>query len=215
MSFLGNVFNSVNKVTRNIPIVGDVVSGLGDIVGGAPSVDPTIVKSASTAPVTDQQKVNVGLIKDLQGRMNTPASAAPQMSAVMANRGDVQNVAANQMGNVTADQTSRDAQLRALALQEQAALGNAPSAAEMQMQSGLNTAIQNQMAMARSGRGGYNPAAIRGAMQQGSQMQQQGILQQGALRAQEMQTPRSGLSYERLISNTTNIFGSSAIATPF
>jgi hypothetical protein len=80
-------------------------------------------------------------------------------------------------------------------MMEQAALGQAPSLAEAQMQGGIDRGIQAQMAMANSARGGA--AARAGAMRQ-AQMQgadiQAGVANQAAqLRAQEMATARGQL----------------------
>jgi len=100
---------------------------------------------------------------------------------------------------VKIDQQSIEQQQAALGLIEQAAQGNAPSAAGLQMKQGMQESIQSQMAMARSGRGGYNPAAMRQAQQAGVQQQQAVNQQMGILRAQEMATARG--QYGDLASN--------------
>lgn len=79
---------------------------------------------------------------------------------------------------------------QALGLQQAAAMGNAPSAAQVQMQMGLDAAVRNQMAGAASGRGGFNPGALRYAQAQGAQMSQMGVQQAAQLRAQEMAAAR-------------------------
>jgi hypothetical protein len=86
----------------------------------------------------------------------------------------------------------RNSQADALGMQQQAALGLAPSVAAIQQQQGLDSALSGQFAMANSARGG---AAQRGAAQgmaaqQAGQMQQQAVGQAAALRAQEMAQAR-------------------------
>lgn len=76
----------------------------------------------------------------------------------------------------------------AVALARQAALGEAPSAAQAQLQAGVDQSIAAQMASAASGGGGA--AAVRGAQQQAAVMQQQAANQAAALRAQEMAQAR-------------------------
>lgn len=70
-------------------------------------------------------------------------------------------------------------------LARQAALGQGPSAAQQQMQRGIDTGIRAQMAAAASG--GRNPAALRQAQQQAAMMQLEGAGSAAQLRAQEMQ----------------------------
>ncbi len=82
---------------------------------------------------------------------------------------------------------SRGAQYDALGMMREAALGNRPSVAQLQMQQGLDDAVRSQQALASSARGQaalaqaqYNQAANTGAMQQAI------AAQQSQLRAQEM-----------------------------
>lgn len=80
----------------------------------------------------------------------------------------------------------------AVGLQQQAAYGQAPSAAQSLSRNMLDQSLQAQMAGASSARGGSlaQAAAMRGAAQQAGAMQQQGMNQIGALRAQEMAQAR-------------------------
>ena len=80
----------------------------------------------------------------------------------------------------------------AVGLQQQAAYGNAPSAAQSLSRNMLDQSLQAQMAGAASARGGSlaQAAAMRGASQQAMGMQQQGMNQIGAMRAQEMAQAR-------------------------
>lgn len=88
---------------------------------------------------------------------------------------------------------SRAAQMNALGLQEQAALGQAPSAAEAQLQQGLDRGISAQQSMAASNVG--NPAlAQRNAMIAGNQMALQNNAQAAQLRAQEMAQARQAFA---------------------
>jgi hypothetical protein len=87
-------------------------------------------------------------------------------------------------------------QNQATGLAQQAAMGNAPSQAQIQMQQGNDQAIKSQMAMAASARGGARgqAAAQMGAQQQGAQMQQANVGNMANLRAQEMAQARSQFS---------------------
>lgn len=94
-------------------------------------------------------------------------------------------------------QDARGSQMDALSLQQQAANGQAPSAAQSLSRNMLDQSLQAQMAGAASARGGSlaQAAAMRGASQQAGAMQQQGMNQIGALRAQEMAQARDAYSH--------------------
>lgn len=82
---------------------------------------------------------------------------------------------------------SRNSQLAALDLERQAAYGQAPSAAQIQMQQGLGQALANQQALASSARGaGAMGVAQANAAQGAASLQAQTVGNTGALRAQEM-----------------------------
>jgi hypothetical protein len=74
---------------------------------------------------------------------------------------------------------------QAIGMMQQAAMGQGPSAAQAQLQAGVDQSIQAQMAAAASR--GFSPAAMRGAQMQSAQMQQQALNQAAQLRAQEQQ----------------------------
>lgn len=74
---------------------------------------------------------------------------------------------------------------QAIAQMQQAAMGQGPSAAQAQLQSGVDQSVQAQMAAAASR--GFSPAAMRGAQMQSAQMQQSAVNQAAQLRAQEQQ----------------------------
>lgn len=91
---------------------------------------------------------------------------------------------------------ARGAQGDALGLMRAAALGQQPSAAQIQMGQGIDAALASQMAAANSARGGGANIALaqRNAASQGSAMQTAGINQAAALRAQEMAQARGAYS---------------------
>ncbi len=79
----------------------------------------------------------------------------------------------------------------AMGLMQSAAQGNQPSAAQMQMQGGLEQALAQGQAQAASTRGNFGLAgAQQNAMQNAANMSQDVIYQQGVLRAQEMAQAR-------------------------
>ena len=86
---------------------------------------------------------------------------------------------------------ARAQQDQALGLQRDAALGNAPSVAQMQMQAGQDQAMRGQEAMRASARGASGVAmADYGAAANIAATQQQTTQQMGTLRAQEMAQAR-------------------------
>ncbi len=89
---------------------------------------------------------------------------------------------------------SRDAQVGALQLQRAAAEGNAPSAALVQQNMGLQQARAAQQSMAASARGGplAQASANRQAMNNAAQIQAGSVQQNALLRAQEMENARAG-----------------------
>ncbi len=91
----------------------------------------------------------------------------------------------------TQSNQSRQSQQDALGMMQQAAQGNAPSAAAQMMQQGNDQAVANQMAMAAGARGA---GAMAGAQQQAqgnaANMSTQNQNNMGVLRAQEMAQAR-------------------------
>lgn len=88
-------------------------------------------------------------------------------------------------------QQSRGEQLGALELSRQAALGNAPSVAALQMQQGLDQAVRGQESARASARGAAGVAmADYGAAANQAAMGQQTVSAMGQLRAQEMAQAR-------------------------
>lgn len=78
----------------------------------------------------------------------------------------------------------------ALDLQQQAAMGRAPSQAELLLQANADEAQRVAMAQAASARGGNQAAALRSATALGTQAQLQAGQQAAALRAEEMAAAR-------------------------
>ena len=121
-----------------------------------------------------------------QNRQNDPAA---QAQAGQIDRLQLQPAMAN------GDQ-SRGQQVQALGLLGNAAQGNAPSAAQLQMAQGLNAAQTQGYGMANSARGGVGAqmAAQRQAQQGSAMLGQQAVNQSGQLRAQEMAQARGDFS---------------------
>lgn len=111
-----------------------------------------------------------------QGRMDV---AGARMSRAQFNAANMRENA----GDVARQQ-------RALGLAEDAAMGRAPSVAEIQGQQQLQQALQSQLAMAARARGGNMSLALRSAGQSAAQMQGQAAQSAAMLRAQEMATAR-------------------------
>lgn len=77
----------------------------------------------------------------------------------------------------------------AIAMMQTAAQGGGPSAAQAQLQSGVDQSIRAQMAMA--GAGGFNPASLRGAQMRAAEMQRTAVSDAAQLRAQEQQAAQA------------------------
>jgi hypothetical protein len=84
----------------------------------------------------------------------------------------------------------RGLQMEAAGMQRDAALGLAPSAAQLQMRANASQIANQQRAQAASARGGNQAAAMRTAQANASQMALQNGQQMAALRAQEMAAAR-------------------------
>ena len=114
---------------------------------------------------------------------------APQMEApTNMVRAGVRNVYSPELGRApTASPTNISPE--AIELQRQAALGLAPSQATGMLQQGISQAGQLGMALAGA-RGGYSPAAVRGAQREMSAAAQNAAAQASQIRAQEMAAAR-------------------------
>lgn len=137
------------------------------------------------------------------GQVGAPGMAfggmaqAQMANPFLANNGAAQffGAQAGQAGPITVqDQMtmqSRGSQMDALEMARQAALGNTPSAAQMQLQSGFDRAIAGQMAMLASQRGGFNPAAQRAAQFNAADLTSTAARESAMLRANESAQARS------------------------
>jgi ribosome-binding protein aMBF1 (putative translation factor) len=101
-------------------------------------------------------------------------------------------------------QSELDRQNRALGLAEDAALGRAPSVAEIQGRQQLEQAMQSQLAMAARARGGNMSLALRSAGQNAANMGVQGAQNAAMLRAQEMATAREQFASGAAASRTAS-----------
>lgn len=126
---------------------------------------PTIERTA--APQAGQ--IDTGFLQALQASLPSQQTALKGIGA--------QGVTAQKMTAESAD------------LMRQAALGQAPSAAQLQQKQAFEQAVAAQMA-AQAGRG-YDPAAIRQAQVAGQQLQAQQAQQAAILAAQEQQAARA------------------------
>jgi hypothetical protein len=117
------------------------------------------------------------------------ADVATQRYQTMGQAAADRNAYAQDYGNAN---QSRGQQYSALNLQQQAAMGNAPSQAQMLGRNMIDQSLQAQMAGAASSRGGSlaQAAAMRQAANGAAAQQQQGVNQLSALRAQEMAQAR-------------------------
>lgn len=107
---------------------------------------------------------------------------------------------------------------RAVNLAESAALGQQPSAAAIQQQQGLEDAMRAQLSLAASARGGPGAqiAAQRAAARNTADLQQRGVRDAAALRAQEMAQARGqfgDLAAQQVGQTQGTLFGLGNLAT--
>jgi hypothetical protein len=182
--------------------------------GNLSGMDPTRVGKADEAPmrnVTQQMGARSGEMFNKQVERYNPQTVAAQKLRAT-NIGPVQGMGdfrqANQQaqGNISAAgqvdprtlaflqaaQQGGANTAQSLDLLRAAAMGQGPSAAQAQMQTGVDQAIKAQMAAA--GARGFNAAAMRGAQMQGAEMQQAAVNQAAMLRAQEMQAAQQAFA---------------------
>lgn len=156
-------------------------------------------------PYESRDRFSWGGYSGRPGSPSTPGTASGSaedtnryrgLGQAAAQRQAYQNDWSRANGYALQAQDARGSQMDALTLQQQAANGNAPSAAQSLSRNMLDQSLQAQMAGAASARGGSlaQAAAMRGASQQAMGMQQQGMNQIGALRAQEMAQARDAYS---------------------
>jgi hypothetical protein len=170
-------------------------------------IDPTTVKKADTSQV-QATAGRVGQLGEQFANKQVPLYTPGAITAQKINPavvqqgqgwGDLQNAVGTARGNVeqagvmdpriasylAAAQQQGQYSPQAFSMMQQAAMGQGPSAAQAQLQAGIDQSIQAQMTAAASR--GFSPAAMRGAQMQGAQMQQAAANQAAQLRAQEQQ----------------------------
>lgn len=170
-------------------------------------LDPTTVKKADTSQV-QATAGRVGQLGEQFANKQVPLYTPGAITAQKINPavvqqgqgwGDLQNAVGTARGNVeqagvmdpriasylAAAQQQGQYSPQAFSMMQQAAMGQGPSAAQAQLQAGIDQSIQAQMTAAASR--GFSPAAMRGAQMQGAQMQQAAANQAAQLRAQEQQ----------------------------
>lgn len=154
---------------------GGVPAGSG--LGGTPYNDTNLGQ-----PLSSQMPQFV----DNNNSLNMAAAVHANDPASQINRAQLQPA----LGNAAASRTS---QVQSLGLLGNAAAGNAPSAAQIQMQQGLGQAQQQGLSMANSARGGIaaQMAAQRAGQQGNAALGQQAVNQGAQLRAGEMAQARS------------------------
>lgn len=159
--------------------------------------DPTKLNRASTAGVqaaegqVGNQLAQFGrAVQTSRNAQSAFGSGVPMMGGANINRAGIQNVDPQmvqgaQIGGAGLD-ASTAAQNFGLALLQRQAMGTAPSAAQLQLQSSQDAAIRAQMAQAASMRGNQNAGLIgRNVLDNQALIMQQGGQQAALLRAQE------------------------------
>lgn len=153
-----------------------VAKDVGGIFSGGDDDDDRPVGQEDQAAFKQQQANTQGMI----GHDQSLAGAAANRAAYQTDYGQYN-------GAMMQSQQARGSQQDALGMMRQAALGNVPSAAQIQGNQMINQSLQAQMAGAASARGGSlaQAAAMHNAANGAAAFQQQGIGQLSALRAQE------------------------------
>jgi hypothetical protein len=168
--------------------LGEKGANVGEFLQGK-SVSPTEMQEALAA--------NKAFRAQTQGELDSYKRYTPGQVGIGTHDNRRMDVAENRMNNAQMDAaTMREnagdvgRQQRALGLAEDAAMGRAPSVAEIQGQQQLQQAMQSQLAMAARARGGNMSLALRSAGQNAANMGVQGAQNAAMLRAQEMATAR-------------------------
>ena len=167
--------------------VGKMIGGVtGGLVGGvASSMTPQ-------QQVADQSKLNIA-IDHMRGMADNAGNMGTQLYGQAQDyMGFTQNDlgAANLATDTAIGMTSSGDLARSVDLLQGAAEGNAPSAAQAQLQSAKDQAIAQQQAMANSGNTSQMIAGLKNAMANAAQLTQQAANQSAQLRANEMATAR-------------------------
>lgn len=203
----GGISEAVGLAAGENPIdmIGSAAEGIGDAASGYTDLgrnnaqiqdfqyqDPTWGGQPGRADEFAGRGLNISdRLSGQAGEANYGANAAQNEMIGGYGRSMPTSLAGEDSGQVANEYASRGIQSNALGLAQQAAQGNAPSAAQYMMNSGLNTAMANQQAIAGGARGAAGLALAGGNMAgNNAAMQSQAFNQGGQLRAQEMATAR-------------------------
>ena len=183
---------STTPITQQTQEASDLQKSFGAVLAEAPRQAPqgaaTFVDTSRVPKVVAGARADkaVGPGAVVAGPTVTPIGAMPQVQA-----GPGVGAIAPQVGSVkTADVAQESSNVnQALDLQRQAALGTAPSAAELTLKQQAEQIIKAQAAQTAGQ--AYNPAAQRQAAVAGAEAMQQAGAQAATLKAQEMASART------------------------
>lgn len=152
------------------------------------------IAAGATVYATERARAAANKKKDANGMPTLGNTGVDGLGTAATDRQNLGNQGQNRdyvhLDNSLGDE-SRRSQMDALGMMRQAALGEVPSVAQLQMQQGLDQAVRNQAAMASSARGmsalalAQQNAAVNTAM-----LNQRTASDQSILRAQEMDAAR-------------------------
>ncbi len=152
------------------------------------------IAAGATVYATERARAAANKKTDANGRPQTRNNGSNGLGYAADDREGLGDAAQSRdyvhLDNTLGDE-SRGSQMDALGLMRQAALGETPSVAQLQMQQGLDQAVRNQAAMAGSARGMSALAlAQQNAASNTAMLNQQTAMDQSILRAQEMDAAR-------------------------
>jgi hypothetical protein len=168
--------------------MGSAVNAASGVLGGViQGITSNVIPGANLA---NQDQVNKQ-IAALNSQSNTNLGTSGQL---LGNASDQLNITGDYYRQAQRDLTNaigaNEASGDAVNILRNAALGNAPSAAQAQLQSGKDQAIATQAAMANSGNLSQMLGGQKTAMDNAANLTQQAANQSAQLRAQEMATAR-------------------------
>lgn len=176
--------------------VGDVLGGLGGLFGGPSGGGGPPPQMLPVDPAGRNQAAELAFADPTAARTAQAAQVDPNAfraaSALGMQNRSGQQLAAGGLGQLQ-DGFEAGQMRDALDLSRAAAMGEAPSAAAVQQQQGMDAALRSQLALAASARGGPGArvAAQRQAAQNAGLLQQQAVGDAARLRADEMAAARN------------------------
>lgn len=187
----------INHATGGI--AGQVDGAAGDVSKGVQNIAKSISPEAyRPGQVTFDKSAFNSQADQLRFQQAFQAQAAAAKNRSAPQMGAAQLGPAAMTSAATIDQDPqgefRSQQMGLVDQLNQAAAGQGPSLATLQMQQNTDDAIKSAMAIAASGRGGSAGGRLKGAMDQASMMQQQGARDSAALRVQEQLAARDQLN---------------------